>query len=699
MLCYTNHALDQFLESCLVECKLKTGVVRIGGRSKNESLNDFLMRNIKFKYRQEHRIDKSIFYQTKDEERNTREIQDKINQHLSKIDMSNSGILKLDLLRDFMHGEYINQLGGKSVELLNWLGFDLMENESTTLDNEIGKLNLNNDTETVMEEEEVKIEIDEEIDDIDIDEEERMLDVDLPFIDNSKTKNPKKITDISEFISDSDKDMYYFSENSLQTLFSKISNDEQWIEVGKKGKPNNSIKRLLKRITTNQVAKEILINDIWDLTHEDRICLYTHWVNQFKQAETMNIKFLKQTYKNSMDALSELRMQEDRFIMQNALIIAMTTTGAARYHKILKDIKPRIVVVEEAAEVFESHIITSLSKECEHLILIGDHIQLKPKPNVYELARAYNMDVSLFERLIKNNLDYVTLTCQHRMRPEISVLMKHFYNIEIEDHQTVKNRPNIIGLKKNLAFIAHTQPEDNYDEGKSKINKYEGRYLVKFAKYLTRQSYSPQQITILTTYLGQMFFIREELKKERVKDIKAITVDNYQGEENDIILLSLVRSNKDEKIGFLSVENRICVALSRARCGLFCIGNFNLLNKTSIVQRTKWEALINTVKATGSIDNGICLTCNRHVQNDIVAVNPEDFDKRPEGGCSSRCDYRLNCGHACSLFCHLYDPNHETIKCSKICNKLLNCNHKCQKNAVIIICVKHMTALSKYLKD
>ena len=54
MLCYTNHELDQFLESCLVECKLTSGVVRIGGRSKNEKLNDFLMRNIKSKYREEH---------------------------------------------------------------------------------------------------------------------------------------------------------------------------------------------------------------------------------------------------------------------------------------------------------------------------------------------------------------------------------------------------------------------------------------------------------------------------------------------------------------------------------------------------------------------------------------------------------------------------------------------------------------------
>ena len=69
----------------------------------------------------------------------------------------------------------------------------------------------------------------------------------------------------------------------------------------------------------------------------------------------------------------------------------------------LKDIGPRIVIVEEAAEVFESHIVASLSKNCEHLILNGDHIQLRPNPAVYKLAKDFDFDVSLFERLVKND--------------------------------------------------------------------------------------------------------------------------------------------------------------------------------------------------------------------------------------------------------------------------------------------------------
>ena len=175
----------------------------------------------------------------------------------------------------------------------------------------------------------------------------------------------------------------------------------------------------------------VKVSNIWRLQIEDRYKLYNKWLIDYKISNQEEIDKLQDKYNKAALNLNEIRMQEDRSIMQNALIIAMTTTGSARYHRILKDIGPRIVIVEEAAEVFEAHIISSLSKNCEHLILIGDHYQLRPNPTVYKLAKDYHIDVSLFERLINNNIKIEMLTCQHRMRPEISVLMRHFYNNQI----------------------------------------------------------------------------------------------------------------------------------------------------------------------------------------------------------------------------------------------------------------------------
>ena len=75
-------------------------------------------------------------------------------------------------------------------------------------------------------------------------------------------------------------------------------------------------------------------------------------------------------------------------------------------------LESKIVIVEEAAAIFEAHIVTALSTRCEHLILIGDHVQLRPSPSVYRLAVKYNIDVSLFERLIRNGFPNVRLNIQ-----------------------------------------------------------------------------------------------------------------------------------------------------------------------------------------------------------------------------------------------------------------------------------------------
>lgn len=667
MICYTNHALDQFLELCVEECNLNSGVVRVGGRCKNKSLEGFFLRKIKENIRQERSIEKSIFYQMKEEQRRLSEIQTKLNKIISTTKLSEEGILKLSVLSKYASVEYMSQFS-TDFELLQWLGFD-----EANFNSQVGQIDQVVNAVANMEIDDNEEDEDEEnMDDLEMDDDEndeRMLDDD--FIVHSKSKTFKSI-DVNQIEYIENKSELIFTENDICKQFTS-----EWSIAGSK-KNSNPVKNHFKKIITWPEHNDIVTYNLWRLNQAQRISLYNYWVFCFKADKDSIINQLKQQYDACSNSLQELRLQEDRSIMQNAYIVAMTTTGSARYHTILRDIGPRIVIVEEAAEVFEAHIVASLSKHCEHLILIGDHVQLRPKPNVYDLEKNFNLGVSMFERLLLNKIPHVTLKCQRRMRPEISVLMKHFYKRKIHDHESVINRDNILGIKKNIFFVAHTNAEDNYEEGKSKINKFEAQYLVKLCKFLIKQGYLPSQITILTTYLGQMFHIKTVLNGEKVKEVRVYTVDNYQGEENDIILLSLVRSNDKEKIGFLSIENRICVAFSRARLGFYCIGNFNLLNKTSIQLKTKWAEIIQGLKERDSISTGLHLTCGIHPRNDLIACNPADFNKRPEGGCDVPCEYRLPCGHACSLFCHLYDSNHERIVCSKNCEKKKLCGHLCK---------------------
>jgi len=106
------------------------------------------------------------------------------------------------------------------------------------------------------------------------------------------------------------------------------------------------------------------------------------------------------------------------------------------------------------------------------------------------------------------------------------------------------------------------------------INRHEARQLVKLALLL---KYKMSDIVILTPYIAQVNYIKSLMSIEQREKLLVATVDSYQGLEANIVLLSLVRSNPNGNIGFLRLPNRVCVALSRARWGLYMIGNMETL--------------------------------------------------------------------------------------------------------------------------
>eukprot|EP00028_Trichosphaerium_sp_Am-I-7-wt_P015789 CAMPEP_0168513754 /NCGR_PEP_ID=MMETSP0405-20121227/3673_1 /TAXON_ID=498012 /ORGANISM="Trichosphaerium sp, Strain Am-I-7 wt" /LENGTH=170 /DNA_ID=CAMNT_0008532691 /DNA_START=234 /DNA_END=743 /DNA_ORIENTATION=- len=166
------------------------------------------------------------------------------------------------------------------------------------------------------------------------------------------------------------------------------------------------------------------------------------------------------------------------------------------------------------------------------------------------------------------------------MRPAISNLVKDMYkDVEIIDHDSVKDFPFVRGISENVYWIDHDHFQDG---GNRKVhkNRYEAKYMAKLTDYLLKQNYTHDQITVLTAYKGQKWLIKEEMQKVVKSTLpRIVTVDDYQGEENLIILLSLVRCNKGKYIGFLKMENRAIVALSRAKHGLYVIGSSKTLER------------------------------------------------------------------------------------------------------------------------
>ncbi|KAL0244235.1 hypothetical protein GEMRC1_008320 [Eukaryota sp. GEM-RC1] len=303
------------------------------------------------------------------------------------------------------------------------------------------------------------------------------------------------------------------------------------------------------------------------------ICL--HKLNEFEhlfnEISTVSEDYKKAYFHDNLDLLSK------------QTIIGATTSVACKQLDLLQAVSAKVCIVEEAGEVLEAHVLTALNKSINHLILIGDHQQLKPKINLYQLKmesnKGWNLDMSLFERLISKNFPFCTLLTQYRMRPEISSLIKPFYpQFTIEDGPNVHEYPQVKGMKHSLMFFNHNQPEDgdHDDLSRSKTNQFEGQMAVNLALYLMHQGYVGEDIAIVTPYLGQMFVLREILKSTSIDiilsegdaaeladledqneaqiprqqtskavtgpalgQVKLATIDTFQGLEATIVIVSL----------------------------------------------------------------------------------------------------------------------------------------------------------------
>ncbi|KXJ79964.1 hypothetical protein RP20_CCG027365 [Aedes albopictus] len=422
---------------------------------------------------------------------------------------------------------------------------------------------------------------------------------------------------------------------------------------------------LLDSYNVKQLNEDVLIDK------RLRTCYYNSKQEYLKQMEEFEKLQKEGSSEEIVQCLNRLQQSSRRIhelnqlsnyeFVKNIRVVGMTTTFAARNHSLLQLLKSPIVLIEEAAEVLESHIVASLTPFTEHCILIGDHFQLRPTTSVYALAQRYQMDISLFERMIKNQVNVVCLEEQHRMRPEMADLIRPTIYRNLTDSDTVRGRPKVKGMRKNMFFFTHTVPEDaaGRDDEKSKKNSFEGKFVLGLAEYLIAQGYRPEDIVILTAYNGQMLHLVQERKgHEKLHGIRITVVDNYQGEEAKIILLSLVRSNESGSIGFLAFRNRICVALSRARNGLYMVGNMSLLAGCSKI----WKSIEQRLEEHSAIGDTLELMCEEHM-NIIKIKHPDEFEKVGFGGCQDMCRVVKECGHQCDSFCHGSMYPHRTCLC------------------------------------
>lgn len=154
--------------------------------------------------------------------------------------------------------------------------------------------------------------------------------------------------------------------------------------------------------------------------------------------------------------------------------------------------------------------------------------------------------------------------------------------------------------------------------------------------------------------------------------VRLATIDGFQGEEAKVIILSTVRSNLEDRVGFLKTTNRINVACSRARNGFYIVGNSTLLRTVNM-----WESIVADFQSKGRIGSSFITHCSRHPHLAQAISRPRQFQELTP--CSKACNHIFDCGHKCQEKCH--EPAlHSRMRCGRPCNKIHpECGHQCTK--------------------
>ncbi|ERF69408.1 hypothetical protein EPUS_05953 [Endocarpon pusillum Z07020] len=400
-------------------------------------------------------------------------------------------------------------------------------------------------------------------------------------------------------------------------------------------------------------------NNIWRLTLEERQQMLRRWKAAIDREELMaQFATLHTEHQSAEQAVRKSWQKRDSKCLLEQDVIGLTTTACASNWEMLKALNLEIVICEEAGEVMEAHTLCSLFPSVQHAIFIGDPQQLRPEVNEQKMSletaigSQYRLDESLFERSMiptdpsSSPMPTSQLNIQRRMHPDIADLTRLVYPY-LQDHPNTTTHPSTNGIAERMFWVDHRMPEaEPSAASKSYTNPYEVAMVTGMVQYLLRlNAYSLGEIAILTPYNGQLAALHDSLKMTcsvwlsekdrkglldegllpesgddapRSKDelsmgdlLRIATVDNFQGEEAKVVILSTVRSG--ERPGFLKTMNRINVACSRARDGFYIIGNSATLGQVPM-----WQQIIDIFAARVMSIHHKILTKSR-----IVAFNAE----------------------------------------------------------------------------
>ena len=319
----------------------------------------------------------------------------------------------------------------------------------------------------------------------------------------------------------------------------------------------------------------------------------------------------RETIRNRMSRLrfraTELELAIDASLFDQARVVASTLIGAS--NRVLESHRFTSLFIDEAAQALEAACWVAINK-ADRVVFAGDHFQLPPTIKCLEAAKGGLSETLMQKVATRKPLAVSLLKIQYRMHDDIMGFPSAwFYNDELIAAAEVKNR-GILAYDTPLVWI-NTDDSDSSEaqlEGSlSKINKTEANVLIEtlheYIEKIGKERILDEKIDfgLISPYKAQIQYIRSLIKKDGYfkpfrKLITVHTVDGFQGQERDVIVISLVRSNNEGQIGFLQDLRRMNVAITRARMKLIILGNASTLTKHSF-----YKQLFDYIKKKGKI--------------------------------------------------------------------------------------------------
>ncbi|CAH8460016.1 unnamed protein product [Heterobilharzia americana] len=291
-----------------------------------------------------------------------------------------------------------------------------------------------------------------------------------------------------------------------------------------------------------------------------------------------------------------LKRELEREILMAADVVCCTcvTAGDAR----LERLSFHSVLIDESTQATEPECLIPLMVGCRQVVLVGDHCQLGPVITCKKAAAA-GLTQSLFERFVLLGIRPIRLQVQYRMHPALSAFPSNvFYEGSLQNGVTAEDRCRKIDFPwpnqdRPMFFYCTSGQEEISGNGVSYLNRTEAATVEKIVTKMLKIGVHPNTIGVITPYEGQRAYLAHylhysgSLNAKLYQEIEIASVDAFQGREKDYIILSCVRANENQGIGFLNDPRRLNVALTRARYGLIVVGNPKALCKQPL-----WNQLL-----------------------------------------------------------------------------------------------------------